>query len=125
MRGFKEKRRNPRAKIKLSAVIDTAKQLITGETANIGVDGAFISCSQPLEPRQIFNIAIIDVPLLDCRLVATAEVVWSNIDSTVEDSSSRGMGVQFIRVSSEDRKWVSAAVLSYLSTENENQTSVK
>ncbi len=97
--------------------MDTPQQLLTGETVNIGVNGAFISCPEPLKQNQIFNLAIIDVPLLDCRLVATAKVVWSIIHSHDEGLTICGMGVQFIRISSEDLKCISAAVSGYLEAE--------
>ena len=117
----RERRQCPRAKIKLPVAMDTAQELITGETIDIGVNGAFITCAEPLKLKQIFNLAIIDVPLLDCRLVATAKVVWSNIHSPDDEVVARGMGVQFIRISSEDRKYISAAVSGYLAAEYDRE----
>jgi len=114
-----EKRNHPRAQIRLPVVLDTPQQLMTGETINIGVDGVFISCKEPLKNNQIFNLAIIDVPLLHCRLVPTARVIWSNVHPPTVGFLPKGMGVQFIRISEEDRKYLSVAVSGHLSFENQ------
>jgi hypothetical protein len=99
--------------------LDTPQQLLTGETINIGADGVFISCKEPLKNNQIFNLAIIDVPLLHCRLVATARVIWSNVHPPTVGSLPKGMGVQFIRISEEDQKYLAVAVSEHLSIENQ------
>ena len=112
-----EKRRYPRARIRLPVVVDTAKGFITGETVDIGVGGAFISCLEALEPNQIFNLAMVGLPLLDCRLVVTAQVVWSNIQRPDDELGPHSMGIQFIRISNEDRKYISAVVSAYLAGE--------
>jgi len=114
-----EKRRYPRAQIRLPVVFDTAQQLLTGETINIGADGVFISCKDPLRENQIFNLAIIDVPLLNCRLVATARVIWSNVHPPTVGFLPKGMGVQFIRISEEEQKYLSVAVSEHLRIENQ------
>jgi hypothetical protein len=114
-----EKRRCPRAQIRLPVVLDTPQQLLTGETINIGADGVFISCKDPLKEKQIFNLAMIDVPLLNCRLVATAKVIWSNVHPHTVGFLPMGMGVQFIRISEKDRKYLSVAVSEYLRIENQ------
>ena len=114
-----EKRNHPRAQITLPIVLDAPQQLMTGETVNISVDGVFISCKEPLKKKQIFNLAIIDVPLLHCRLVATARVIWSNVHPPTVGILPRGMGVQFIRISEEDRQYLSVAVSEHLRFENQ------
>lgn len=114
-----EKRRYPRAQIRLPAVLDTPQQLLTGETINIGADGVFISCEDPLKENQIFNLAIVDVPLLNCLLVATARVIWSNVPPPKVGLLPKGMGVQFIRISEEDRKYLSVAVSEHLRIKNQ------
>ena len=117
MSDLQEKRRYPRARIRLPVVVDTAKVFTTGETVDIGVGGAFISCREPLEPNQIFYLAMVGVPLLDCRVVATALVVWSNIQRSDDELGPRSMGIRFIRISDEDRKYISAAVSAFLAAE--------
>ena len=114
-----EKRRYPRAQIRLPVVLDTPQQLLTGETINIGADGVFISCEDPLKENQIFNLAMVDVPLLNCLLVATARVIWPNIPPPTAGLLPKGMGVQFIRISEEDRKYLSIAVSEQLKIENQ------
>jgi hypothetical protein len=114
-----EKRRYPRAQIRLPVVLDTPQQLLTGETTNIGADGVFISCEDPLKENEIFNLAMVDVPLLNCLLVATARVIWPNIPPPRAGLLPKGMGVQFIRISEEDRKYLSIAVSEQLKIENQ------
>jgi len=56
----------------------------------------------------------IRIPGSDKSLTARAEVVWSNRYGPDEDISPRGMGVRFLRISSEARKFIAKATLNYL-----------
>ena len=72
----------------------TPQGTMKGETKNVSVDGAFISCDEPLRPRENVSLAI-EFP--DGFLIDTiAEVVWSTASGADSESKPRGMGVKFM-----------------------------
>jgi hypothetical protein len=107
-----ERRGYRRAEIRWPIVILTNRGTIVGETRNVGVDGAFLFCSQPLQKREKFRLFIM-AP--DRRaLEIPVEVVWSNPHGSEEDMPPRGMGVHFERISDEDRDFISNLVSDHL-----------
>ena len=56
----------------------------------------------------------ISIPGSDQSLNAKAEVVWSNRYGPDDNISPRGMGVRFLRISSEARKFIARAAMDYL-----------
>ena len=73
----------------------------------------FIHCKHPLRLHEVFEMDI-RIPGSDKSLTVRAEVVWSNRYGPDEDISPRGMGVRFLRISSEARKFIAKATLNYL-----------
>jgi hypothetical protein len=51
-------------------------------------------------------------------LKASAEVVWSNIYGPDDEISPRGMGVRFIKMPSETRKFIAQASLEHFKSVN-------
>jgi hypothetical protein len=83
-----------------------------GVTRNITPDGCFITCRRPLRLNVVFDLAI-KIPKSNSSIKATAEVVWSNIYGPDDEISPRGMGVRFIKISSEARKFIAQASLEH------------
>jgi uncharacterized protein (TIGR02266 family) len=111
-----EKRDYPRAEIKWPAVIKTDQGTMDGVTSNVTPNGVFIHCQKPLRLNEIFELTI-DIPNSDQTLTARAEVTWSNRWGPDDEISPRGMGVRFVKISSEARKFIARAALNYLESE--------
>jgi uncharacterized protein (TIGR02266 family) len=107
-----EQRAYPRAKLKWPVKIKTDEGVMEGVTLNITPDGCFIGCRKPLKLNVMFDMAI-QVPKSKIVLKAQAEVVWSNIYGPDDEISPRGMGVRFIRMPSEARKFIAKASLEH------------
>ena len=111
-----EKRQYPRAEIEWPAVIKTDQGMMDGVTSNVTPNGVFIHCQEPLRLNEIFELTI-DIPNSDQTLTARAEVTWSNRWGPDDEISPRGMGVRFVKISSEARKFIARAALNYLKSE--------
>ena len=109
----KDERGYPRADIKWPVVVKSDKRTVEGVTSNVTPNGVFIHCQQPLRLNEVFEMKI-DIPGSDQSLAAKAEVIWSNKYGPDDDISPRGMGVRFLRISSEARKFIARAALDYL-----------
>ena len=103
----------PRANIKWPVVVKSDKRTMEGVTSNVTPNGVFIHCQQPLRLNEVFDMDI-SIPGSDQSLRARAEVVWSNRYGPNDDISPRGMGVRFLRISSEARKFIARAAMDYL-----------
>jgi uncharacterized protein (TIGR02266 family) len=102
----------PRLKIRWPVYARTAAQAIAGETENISTRGAYIRCSQPLRLNEVLDITI-DIPDSDRTLTARAEVVWSNIYGPDDKITPRGMGVRFLDIAREDRKFIAEVLCDH------------
>ena len=103
----------PRADIKWPVVVKSDKRTMEGVTSNVTPNGVFIHCQQPLRLNEVFDMDI-SIPGSDQSLRARAEVVWSNRYGPNDDISPRGMGVRFLRISSEARRFIARAAIDYL-----------
>jgi uncharacterized protein (TIGR02266 family) len=103
----------PRADIKWPVVVKSDKRTMEGVTSNVTPNGVFIHCQQPLRLNEVFDMDI-SIPGSDQSLRARAEVVWSNRYGPNDDISPRGMGVRFLRISSEARRFIARAAMDYL-----------
>jgi hypothetical protein len=56
----------------------------------------------------------INIPNSEHSITAKAEVVWSNRWGPDDEISPRGMGVKFVKISSEARKFIARAAMSNL-----------
>ena len=107
MRGY------PRANIKWPVEAKTGRETIQGVTSNVTPNGVFIHCKEPFRLNEVFEMSI-NIPDSTYSLTARAEVIWSNKYGPDDDITPRGMGVRFLRISSETRKFIARAVLDYL-----------
>ncbi len=103
-----------RIKIKWPVTVKTAKGSMDGVTLDLGTDGAFVSCANPLRLNEVFDM-VINAP--DQPIEAKAEVIWSNIYGPDDDITPRGMGVRFIQISGEHRRVIAKVALEHLKSE--------
>ena len=108
-----ERRVYPRAKIKWPVEVKTDKKTMDGVTSDVTPNGVFIHCNKPLKLNVVFEMAI-NIPNSEHSITAKAEVVWSNRWGPDDEISPRGMGVRFVRISSEARKFIARAVINNL-----------
>ena len=100
-----EKRKHPRADVNWPVSIETAYGIIAAEIKNISLGGAFICCKKPLQLRKVFRMTMIGPE--NERVLATAQVAWSNANMPEEMVVNRGMGVRFINMSERHIRLVS------------------
>lgn len=70
-----ENRQCPRADMKWAVEVHFSSGTIRGVMKNASSTGVFISCHEPLRINEVLDM-VIQVPLLDQPLKATAQVVW-------------------------------------------------
>ena len=108
-----ERRIYPRAKIKWPVKVKTDKETIDGVTSDVTPNGLFIHCNKPFKLNVLFEMAI-NIPNSEHSITAKAEVVWSNRWGPDDEISPRGMGVRFVKITSEARKFIARAVINNL-----------
>ncbi len=108
-----ERRVYPRAKINWPIKVKTDKGPMGGVTSDVTPNGVFIHCQKPLRLNVVFEMAI-NIPNSEHSITATAEVVWSNRWGPDDEISPRGMGVRFVKISSEARLFIAIAAMSNL-----------
>jgi c-di-GMP-binding flagellar brake protein YcgR len=112
----KERRRDLRAKLEWAVLAKVDGKAIDGVTKDISTSGAYVRCAKPLRLNEVFDMTI-KAP--NKRLQAKAEVVWSNIYGPDDEINPRGMGVRFLKISSEDRKEIAKEILQHLEPDGE------
>ena len=100
-------RQHRRARVGLPVTIKTEEETLERVTYNISPDGAFIRGLSPLELHEVIDM-IISGP--GRRIAVRARVVWSSTQVPPEQDMPRGMGVEFIKISEEDRKFISSFI---------------
>ena len=108
-----ENRHFARAKIKWPVSMSTDNRSTDGVTLNLSPNGAYIGCANPLRLNEVFDVTI-DVPNSDSSIQATVEVVFSNIYGPDDAISPRGMGVRFLKISSQGRQIIAKEILQHL-----------
>ena len=108
-----ENRHFARAKIKWPVSMSTDSRSTDGVTLNLSPNGAYIGCANPLRLNEVFDVTI-DVPNSDSSIQATVEVVFSNIYGPDDAISPRGMGVRFLKISSQGRQIIAKEILQHL-----------
>ena len=111
-----ERRRDLRAKLEWTVLAKAKGVVIDGVTKDISTSGAYVRCAKPLRLNEVFDM-VIEAP--NKRLKAKAEVVWSNIYGPDDEINPRGMGVRFLKISSEDRKEIAKEILQHLEPDGE------
>ena len=114
MAALGEGRGAPRVKVKWPVMLKTAQGSMDGMTLDLGTDGAFVSCANPLKLNEVFDM-VIYAP--DQPIEARAEVIWSNIYGPDDNITPRGMGVRFLTISGENRKVIAKVALEHLKPE--------
>ena len=110
----RERRQHPRAKIVCPVIIENNRNIMSGETQDISVGGAYIRCrSQPRHPEVNMYISL---SLLSPRIRVMGEVVRSEALNSVKGSGH--LGVRFLAISDTDREIISAIVAQKLNTES-------
>ena len=108
-----ERRVYPRAKIKWPVIVKTDKGTMDGVTTDLTPNGVFVHCQKPLRLNVVFEITI-KIPNSEQTIEAKAEVVWSNRWGPDDEISPRGMGVRFVKIASEARKFIARAAMNNL-----------
>ncbi|MCG6981129.1 MAG: PilZ domain-containing protein [Deltaproteobacteria bacterium] len=108
-----ENRHFARAKIKWPVSMSTDNRSTDGVTLNLSPNGAYIGCANPLRLNEVFDVTI-DVPNSGSSIQATVEVVFSNIYGPDDAISPRGMGVRFLKISSQGRQIIAKEILQHL-----------
>lgn len=117
-----EKRQHPRAGITCPVIVERGLGLfMIGKIKDISTGGAFITCRDPLQPDEVFQIEFSGAHL-DQRMKATAEVIWSNVSLSDEDVDSRGMGVRFTEISQEAKTVISGLVSNSPNAAHQEET---
>jgi hypothetical protein len=98
---------SPRANLRWQVNAVTPKGPLEGVTKDISTKGAYVCCARPLRLNEVFHMSI-NSP--EKSLNVKAEVVWSNIHGPDDEISPRGMGVRFLKISSQDRKFIAKEV---------------
>jgi hypothetical protein len=110
MANRKERRKHPRAKIKLPVVKTAGNGLVNGETRDLSMGGAFIRCREMLNTNDKFHMVI----SARGRLMSIiGEVVWQDIQEINNKSIIRGMGVRFRNIVSGDRWFLRELIASH------------
>lgn len=101
---IKEARQHPRFEVSWPVTIEVGQDKIQGEIANISLGGAFIQCKEPLSLNETFSIAI-NIPDRE-PIPAKVQVVWSNANIPEDKVVRRGMGVRYLEITDNDRKFI-------------------
>jgi Tfp pilus assembly protein PilZ len=100
-----EKRQFIRVEVTWPVTMLTAQGPIEGEVKNISLGGAFVRCQEQPESNETFRM-IIKVPHSRQFLRAGARVARSNIYNPEGTDEPRGIGVRFVEISDDDRKYI-------------------
>ena len=112
----RERRQYPRAKIVCPVIMENNRNIMSGETQDLSVGGAYIRCrSQPRHPEVKMYISL---SLLSPRIRVMGEVVRSEALNSVKGSGHYGIGIRFLAISNTDREIISAIVAQRLNTES-------
>jgi hypothetical protein len=102
-----ERRQNPRARVNWPVTIQTEEGTIERATYNISPHGAFIRGLSPLELHEVVDMTISGP---NHPITVKARVVWSSSQVPPDEDMPRGVGVEFINISDEDREIISSLV---------------
>lgn len=108
--GFQESRRYLRARIKWPVVMTTPDGLVDGRTLNLSLGGACIRCPEISNLQDSFRLVMTAKERL---ILVNAMVVWSDGGRSNGKSISRGMGIRFTNISSNDRTFLSGVISSH------------
>jgi hypothetical protein len=93
----------PKATVKWHVSAQSADRAVDGVTKEISPRQAYIQCSKPFRLNEVVDV-VITTP--ERHLQFNAEVVWSNMYGYDDEITPRGMGLRFVEISDEDRKYI-------------------
>ena len=102
-----ESRQHQRGNVSWSVTIQTEEGTIERATYNISPEGAFIRGLSPLELHEVVDMTISGP---DHPITVKARVVWTSSQVAPKEDMPRGVGVEFINISDEDREIISSFV---------------
>lgn len=100
-----ERRKHLRAKVVWPVIMENNRNIISGETQDISVGGAYIRCRKPLKPLEVSMY--VSISLLSPRIRAMAEVVRSDVLGSAHGVEYYGIGVRFVAISDEGLELIS------------------
>jgi hypothetical protein len=100
-----ERRKHLRAKVVWPVIMENNRNIISGETQDISVGGAYIRCRKPLKPLEVSMY--VSISLLSPRIRAMAEVVRSDVLGSANGVEYYGIGVRFVAISDEGLEIIS------------------
>jgi len=103
----KEGRQHQRGNVSWSVTIQTEEGTIERATYNISPHGAFISGLSRLELHEVVDMTFSGP---DHPITVKAKVVWASSQVPPKEDMPRGVGVEFINISDEDREIISSFV---------------
>jgi hypothetical protein len=90
-----ERREHPRTDVSWLVRMETPGGVVEARLSNISLSGAFICCEKPLPVGETFHLTLMAPD--NEPVVATAQVVWSNVNVPADKVVNRGMGVRFLQ----------------------------
>ena len=106
----KERRNYPRAKIRLPVVKMAENGLVNGEIQDLSLGGAFIRFPEMANTEDKFHMVI----SAKGRLMSIiGEVVWQDVNKIHNETTLRGIGVQFKQIFSGDRRFLREVIASH------------
>ena len=100
----------PRAPVKWYVSARAGGREIEGVTKNISTRQAYICCAKPPRLNEALDI-VFTTP--EREIEVQAEVIWSNAYGRDDEITPRGMGVRFVKISEEDKKFLDDVVKDY------------
>jgi hypothetical protein len=97
-----------RIKLKCPALIEKTHGVMKVGIKELTLNGAFVTCPNPLPVGETFPIKILIIDL-DPQTF-NAEVIWNNKNVADEEIVSRGMKVRFLQLSDIERKVINHIV---------------
>lgn len=101
-------RNRHRIKLKCPALIERSRGLMKVSLKEITLNGAFLTCPNPLPIGETFPVSIL---LQDQDpLKFNAEVLWNNQNVATDKIITRGMKVRFLQLSAGDRNVINELI---------------
>jgi len=110
----REKRIVPRAEIKWPVTMLSPQLQVKGKIENFSSRGAFVSCKE-LPPLEEGFLMVIQAPEYKAMNL-NAKVVWSTVLKNSEGDPYFGIGVQFTRMSPDDRQALHKLIAKHYET---------
>ncbi len=105
----KSVREYSRVEVAWPVILHTAAGLVEGELKNASIEGALIHCQGLVDSTEPLEVSI-EIPGYASPILATVEMVRSNMCAGATASPSCELAVRFLEMSEEDRRSFYAAV---------------